>query len=93
MLVKKCLNSGFCCRQSPCGFGHRSKNSPQCTYLKFRDDETSYCGKYEEIVKEPSHVWSPAFGSGCCSSMNTFRENIKERDFNGVEQYIEIEDF
>lgn len=94
MIVKACLRSGFCCKKGPCGFGHSiSPTNPQCAFLIEHDDKTTSCGKYEEISKDPSSKFSPAFGSGCCMPLfNEARKQILQRDFKGVEQYIEIED-
>ncbi|MGR5555777.1 hypothetical protein ACQKQC_05685 [Vibrio fortis] len=95
MLVRSCLNSGWCCRKSPCGFGEWSQELSRCIYLVPSVDapDRFLCGKYEEISAIPSAKFNPAFGYGCCSPMNSDREAIKEKYFGGVEQVIEIEDF
>ena len=92
MIVRACLRSGFCCRRGPCGFGAPvSSTNPQCQFLIEHDDKTTSCGKHDEIIKDPSSVFSPAFGSGCCMPMfNEARTEILMRDYDGVEQYIEI---
>jgi hypothetical protein len=79
---RPCVGSGFCCKQAPCGFGKAAPGSPQCVYLERweqTDTETPRyrCGKYEEIQKDPTAWFSPAFGAGCTSPLgNTAREQI-----------------
>lgn len=37
---------------------------------------TFTCGIYDKIVGQPGAEWAPAFGTGCCSSMNSDRQKI-----------------
>jgi hypothetical protein len=41
------------------------------------------CGIYDQIIGQPTAEFSPAFGAGCCSSMNTDRAVVmsKEQEF------------
>ena len=95
MLVKPCLNSGFCCSKTPCGYGERiSETNPSCKYLTAPNEiGQRLCGRYEWIIANiPPEIWrdfSPAFGGGCCMGMfNTAREKIKETlDALGLEEH------
>lgn len=77
-----CVRSGFCCRRAPCPFGEWDPEAGQCTSLE-QDEEvapgvfTTKCGKYDEIQRSGRGEMSPAFGTGCCSSLfNTERDAI-----------------
>ena len=58
------------------------------------EDETTSCAKYDYIRIQPGADFVPAFGAGCCMPLfNEYRDKILSRDFDGVEQVIEIRDF
>lgn len=74
--AQPCVRSGFCCKQAACGFGEYDQAGGQCKHLG-RDDAGQYtCLIAEQIVQDPTWVISPAFGAGCCSTMNTDRQEI-----------------
>jgi hypothetical protein len=76
---KPCVMSGFCCRKGPCAFGEWSEEKQQCEFLIDKDDGTTRCGKYEEILNLPQEQWyhNPAFGAGCCMPLfNDARQKI-----------------
>ena len=92
MKVRKCLQSGYCCKKTTCGRADYDYENKRCSALIDNDDGTSACGKYEEILKDPYYVFSPAFGFGCCSPIgNEAREQIKIKMYDGEEQYIDID--
>lgn len=93
--VKECLRSGFCCTKSPCGYGAVTSNTnPACKYLVPHPDKRTSCGKYDEIIKDPNSKFSPAFGFGCCMPLgNGLRNDIRDRLFEGKEQYIDIDNY
>ena len=70
--AKACIHSGWCCRQGPCAFGTWDTEQHQCIHLT-QDD---HCGIYQEIMAKPvaEWKWNPAFGAGCCSSLNPARQ-------------------
>jgi hypothetical protein len=79
--TKPCVGSGQCCKHAACGFGEWDAKKHQCKFLevaKVVDEvEIFRCGKYAEIIGQPSSEVSPAFGSGCCQSLfNTNRQRI-----------------
>lgn len=72
-----CLRSGFCCKQGVCPFGRWDAAKKQCAFLEGDRPGSYQCGKYAEIIAHPESEFSPAFGAGCCSSMNADRLKIK----------------
>jgi len=73
----RCIRSGFCCKQAPCGFGESvSLDNPACKFLGGGSPGEHYCKKYDEIIsgmpENGAHI-SPAFGEGCCSTLNPDR--------------------
>lgn len=79
----KCVQCGFCCAKTPCGFGSWDEVRGGCACLT----EDNLCEKYEEILKDPSSKLSPAFGSGCCQPLfNERRREVLRKGFGGVEQ-------
>jgi hypothetical protein len=80
--VSPCVKSGQCCKKAPCQFGEvTSPTNSSCRFLEVETTVTDgketaeihRCGRYEFIVKQPGHEFSPAFGAGCCQPM--FNEN------------------
>jgi hypothetical protein len=73
-----CVRCGFCCRLTICGFGIWDLEAKRCTSLIEKPDGTFDCGKFDEIVNGDDPTWkvSPAFGAGCCSTMNSDRQKI-----------------
>ncbi len=72
-MTSACIRSGYCCKQGPCPFGRWDEAAQQCAYLE-GDTEGEYaCGIYDEIIKHPDAALSPAFGTGCSSSLNPVR--------------------
>ncbi len=74
--ARECVRSGYCCKQAPCPFGTWNEEKHQCTHLVKGEDGRYECGIIEEIVTKPGWQFSPAFGAGCCSPMNTDRQKI-----------------
>lgn len=72
--AKPCIQSGYCCKQAVCPFGKWDQEKHQCTYLT----EDNLCGQYDYILSLPKEQWelSPAFGAGCCSPLNSDRQEI-----------------
>ena len=80
----KCMRSGWCCKKAPCGFGMWTEDESQCTYLEGEKAGEYSCGKYDEIVagapKNAAHI-SPAFGGGCCATLNDDRIRMGYQPF------------
>ena len=74
--MSSCIMCGYCCTVATCSFGkwHFGKN--QCAYLTV----DKKCAIYTDIIKDPTSILSPSFGTGCSSSLfNEVRDKkIKE---------------
>lgn len=68
-----CLRSGYCCKKALCPFGKWNLEKTQCEHLVGEGPGKYSCSIAEEIEKVPGSEISPAFGAGCCSSMNSDR--------------------
>ena len=75
--MNKCIKCGFCCTVSCCPYGTWNARQQRCWFLT----EDNLCAKYDEIIQDPGQGFSPAFGSGCSSSLfNPVRERRIERE-------------
>lgn len=79
--AKPCVHCGFCCKTTGCGFGTWDPALKRCTSLVEKPDGTYDCGKFEEIINGADETWkfAPAFGAGCCASMNGDRQKVIQR--------------
>ena len=69
-----CVRSGYCCKQAPCHYGEWDAHKSQCAFLEGERVGEYRCGKYAEIISlDPDQLHAPAFGHGCCSSLNPDR--------------------
>lgn len=92
MQVKACVRSGECCKTRPCGFGEWDPIKSQCVYLAGNKPGDYSCGLYGEIIKDPTHHISPAFGAGCCRTLfNDLRKQVITEKYQGVEQLISVD--
>ncbi len=93
MKSRACLRSGMCCNIAPCPYGSSiSESNSKCSFL-IEHNSTTTCSIYEDILKQPGADFSPAFGAGCCMPMfNVRRAFILARDFDGIEQIIEVKE-
>jgi hypothetical protein len=72
----ECIRSGWCCKRAACGFGEWDEDKKQCKFLEGEEAGKYSCGKYDEIVAgmpENGAGLSPAFGGGCCATLNNDR--------------------
>ena len=76
--MSDCIGCGYCCSKVPCAYG-RENEEGGCAEQVFRDGRY-WCGIAEEIQKDPSSKWSPAFGAGCCSSLNSVRRKMLDAE-------------
>jgi len=74
----KCVRSGYCCKVAPCPFGEWDAERGQCAHLIGDKPGRYSCGIYEYIEQQPGADVAPAFGAGCCSSLNTDRIGLEE---------------
>lgn len=76
-----CVNCGYCCRQAPCDWGDRTSAADRtCRHLVADPSRPGrwLCGIYDQIIGQPTSEVAPAFGAGCCASLNSFRRTILE---------------
>lgn len=88
MKIKKCINCGYCCKVAACAFGVYDSQLKACEYLKEIKPGLYSCDQFQEILKNPLSKFNPAFGAGCCSSINSYRQDIKLKYYEGIEQYL-----
>jgi hypothetical protein len=79
--AQSCIGCGFCCKVCACPFGVWDEKRRQCAYLKKADKGRFDCTIYEKIINRPVSSWfvAPAFGAGCCSSLNPDRQRLLKR--------------
>ena len=79
--ARPCVQCGWCCKKTPCGFGKMDESTKQCAELVDKHDGTYDCRIYWEIIrgKDTSWKFSPAFGAGCCAGLNSDRHDLLER--------------
>jgi hypothetical protein len=73
MITYQCVQCGFCCRVSACGYGKWNAEKHQCDFLA--DDST--CKRYDYIKKREEAVLLPMMGCGCSSPMFNEDRNAK----------------
>jgi len=78
----KCVQCGYCCKVAPCPYGEWDYEKKQCKFLELKGEDYE-CQKYEEIKNDPRAEFSPAFGKGCCSSLNSDRQRKISNRKNG----------
>lgn len=93
MIIPACVRCGFCCERSTCGYDVWDAENHRCASLEYGEDGRAVCKKYDEILQDPGQIVMPAFGYGCCSSINTFRRPIIIKHHGGITPMVEIEDF
>jgi hypothetical protein len=74
MPLGECVRCGYCCKQSACQFGRWS--GTQCEYLLGEKPGEYSCSEFEIIQHKPGSHINPAFGRGCCSSLNSDRRKL-----------------
>lgn len=80
--AKPCVGCGYCCMKTKCGAGQRLYPSAEtCPALVWSpSDLRYYCdlmtlpGKVGEGYRDELYA-----GAGCCSSLNSWRQDVKER--------------
>lgn len=89
--VRRCMQSGMCCKKGPCAFGDWDAEARQCRHLielnKGADWTRYACSIKAEIdALPPEHRadMNPAFGGGCC--MPLFNQNREALVREGVRQ-------
>jgi len=75
--MSACIRSGYCCQTAPCLWGHAEPGTTVCVHLTGDGPGRYACGRYDEIMAaDPDQLVAPAFGAGCCSTLNPVRRRI-----------------
>lgn len=69
----ECVQCGYCCTIRPCPFGSWNEERKCCNELA----HDNKCGIYDEIIKDPTSIYSPAFGMGCSGTIGNARRKKK----------------
>jgi hypothetical protein len=84
--TRPCIHCGYCCRVASCVFGKYDTQARRCKHLT----TDNLCGIFDEITALPSHgIFSPAFGSGCCSSLNPVRQQKLKKGNKNMSELTE----
>ncbi len=76
----KCVRSGYCCKQSACGWGTWDEKAHQCVHLEGQQPGEYACGLYDEIVALEADFPIKMFGAGCTSQLgNEDRDGVLVR--------------
>lgn len=83
MVVKKCVGCGFCCMQAKCVAGQRIFGlHDHCKALIWNSEDNRY---YCNLMLLPGIVGESYrselyAGEGCCCGLNSWRNDVKNRD-------------
>jgi hypothetical protein len=74
MRVHECVGCGYCCLKAPCALSVRIHGYMQekCPALIWSG--TRYLCRYADHFKTEL-----AIGAGCCSALNSWRQEVKDR--------------
>ena len=82
MKIDQCNGCGYCCMSTPCDVSLRLyKSADICPQLQWSEDKARYfCG----LMLLPGNIGFEYrkelhAGAGCCSNLNSWRQDIKER--------------
>jgi hypothetical protein len=73
--IPLCVGCGYCCLKAPCCFAVQKyllDPGERCPSL-YWNGEMYRCADYDP------EVWEREFGIGCSSSLNTWRQEVKQR--------------
>ena len=77
MRETRCVRSGYCCKQSACGWGTWDEEAHQCIHLEGERPGEYACGRYDEIVALEADFPFKMFGGGCVSQLgNEARDSV-----------------
>lgn len=83
---KKCVGCGYCCIRAMCRFGLDKHGYHKVCPSLFWDGKKYRCDLVKENYK--NIVEAMEINIGCCSNLNTWRNNVKERNFEEIENLI-----
>jgi len=68
----ECVGCGYCCLKALCCHGEIDKGEDYCNHLYWNGT------KYRCSIAADQYV-SLSIGEGCCSSLNSWRQDVKKR--------------
>ena len=92
--VKPCIGCGFCCIKAKCAAGQRLyRSSDICNALIWSKEKNRY---YCDLMQLPGNLGftykKELFaGEGCCSSLNSWRQNVIKRDIKKEEKTYNLD--
>ena len=100
LTIRKCVGCGYCCIKTPCDVARRLypgvRSCPQLLWIE--EDNRYKCGLM--MISGPIGVEYKKelyAGAGCCSALNSWRQDVKKRDnldmdmiWNPLDQIFQI---
>lgn len=85
--VRLCVGCGYCCTKAPCGAAVRLyRGATICPQLTWNEEDKRYfcglmliSGQLGEYYRKELYA-----GEGCCSGLNSWRRDVKERSIADV---------
>lgn len=83
--IKKCVGCGYCCITAKCAAGARLYPSSKiCNALIWSKEENRYLC---DLMRLPGNIGRDYreelyAGEGCCSNLNSWRQDVKNRNIN-----------
>lgn len=84
MKVSDCVGCGFCCIEAKCMASLRlgGLGNHRCNYLEWSPFRNRYICRLMELEGELGRIYRKELhaGAGCCSNLNSWRKDVKNRD-------------
>jgi len=83
-VTRPCVGCGYCCFSAQCGLSYERfgciADGQRCPGLKWVTNRRTGKGRYVcTAIRNPFDASELAIGAGCCSGLNTWRLNVRER--------------
>lgn len=92
--IKECVGCGYCCMKAQCGASLRLHGSglSRCPELIWDNNDNRYICKLMRVSGDIGFRYRQELfaGAGCCCGLNTWRNDIRNRDANSSAPEIEI---
>jgi hypothetical protein len=86
-LNKNCVGCGYCCIRAMCRIGLEKYGLHDICPGLFWDGKKYRCRLVRSNYK--NIILILAIGKGCCSNLNTWRKNVRERDNKEIEKILQ----
>jgi len=79
-MIKPCIGCGYCCKKAMCFIGIVIYGRPKdnCPYLIWSNTRNRYLCQL--VISNESFINKISIGEGCGSPLNTWRNQVKERN-------------